>query len=239
MDIRFERLHNFRDLGGWTTADGLVTRQGVLWRSDSLGALAGADLDRFCGLGVRTVIDLRYPWEIAVAGRVPLDLAYHNLSIEHRPYDQAAVSPDVEPAGFFADRYAEVAADGAAEIRDVLRLIAGDARLPLVFHCKSGKDRTGIIAALVLSLLGVPREDVVTDFARSNAATGAVRAEHVANGRPLPAWPGFGAAPADAMRAFLGMLDDHYGGPAAYLGTDGLTERLRDRLLVSRDGGPE
>ena len=139
MTLTFERLHNFRDLGGWTTRDGRKTRHGVLYRSDSLGALAGADLDRFRTLGVRTVIDLRYPWEIASAGRLPdHDVAFDNLSIEHRPYDQTLVGADVDPVAFFAEKYAEVSEDGAEEIRQVIRLIAVDAEVPLAFGCESG-----------------------------------------------------------------------------------------------------
>lgn len=234
MSLTFQRLHNVRDLGGWPTLDGGVTRHGVLYRSDSLGLLDGADLERFRALGVRTVIDLRYPEEIAAAGRVPAEpgLVYHNRSIEHRPYDQTAVAADVDPAGFFAEKYAEVAADGRAEIQDVIRLIAGDAPAPLAFHCKSGKDRTGIIAALVLTLVGVDREHVVEEFALSNLATPRFHAEHLASGAALPAWPGFGTAPAGAIRAFLELLDSVHGGVPHYLDVDESVLRdLRSRLV--------
>jgi protein-tyrosine phosphatase len=227
-------LHNLRDLGGWPTVDGHRTKSGVLFRADSLGRLAGADLDRFRALGVRTVVDLRYPWEIATAGRFPdTDIAYYNVSIEHRPYDQATVAADMDPAEFFAGKYAEVAEDGAIEIRHVLSLIAGAAELPLAFHCKSGKDRTGIIAALVLSLVGVARADVIADYARSNQATPRLHAEHVAGGRHLPDWPGFGTAPAGAMARFLELLDDQYGGPEGFvaLSPDALAA-LKSRLLA-------
>ena len=233
MPLTFDLLYNIRDLGGWPAIDDRRTRFGVLYRSDSLGRLAGADLDRFRALGVRTVIDLRYPWEIAAAGRVPDDdVAFHNLSIEHRPYDQTVVPADVDPAAFFAEKYAEVADDGAEEIRAVVRLIADGAELPVVFHCKSGKDRTGIIAAILLSLVGVDREDVVTDYDRSNEATARWHAEHVASGETLPEWPGFGTAPAGAIRRFLELLDERYGGPQRYLGlTDAEVVALRSRLL--------
>ena len=154
--ITFQRLHNFRDLGGYRTDDGRTVRWGQLYRSDSLGKLAGADLARFRELGVRTVIDLRYPWEIEARGRVPHHdgLVWHNLSIEHRPYDQATIDPAVDPWRYLADRYAEVAEDGAAELREALEVVA-EADGPLVFHCASGKDRTGLLAALLLTLLGV------------------------------------------------------------------------------------
>ncbi|MGW6495134.1 tyrosine-protein phosphatase [Nonomuraea angiospora] len=221
--IAFERLHNFRDLGGYRAAGGGVVRWGRLFRSDSLAKLRGEDWERFLGLGVRTVIDLRYPWEIEAKGRVPHHdgVAYHNLSIEHRPYDQAEIDPDADPWRFLADRYAEVALDGVAELRQALEVIAS-ADEPLVFHCASGKDRTGLVAALVLALLEVPEDDIVRDFALTELATDRLIADwRAANpGRELR-WPGYGRAPAEIMRLFLADLAAAHGSVRGYV-----TERL-------------
>jgi protein-tyrosine phosphatase len=240
--VRFDRLHNVRDLGGHRTHDGRQVAYCRVYRADSLGALAGDDWRRFLSLGVHTVIDLRYPWEIEAGGRVPPwpGIDFHNLSIEHEPYDQTAIDAAVEPGRFFADRYAEVATDGAEELRRVLELIGAEAALPLAFHCKNGKDRTGIVAALVLSLLDVPRDEVIADFGLSNLATPAFHAEHLASGRPLPDWPGFGRAPDEAMQLFLGELDEAHGSVEAYA-RDGLgvsarvVDGLRTRLLLPLD----
>ncbi|MEV6210832.1 tyrosine-protein phosphatase [Kitasatospora sp. NPDC051914] len=237
--ITFDRLCNFRDLGGHRTADGRTVRPGLLYRSDSLGKLDGSDLDRFRALGIRTVIDLRYPWEIAQTARIPdfPGLAFHNLSIEHRPYDQAALGPDVDPGPYLAERYAEVAEDGAGELAEVLGVIAA-ADAPLAFHCYSGKDRTGIVAALVLTLLGVAEEDILADFARTEHATATLVAEWHARHPDLTlVWPGYGRAPADIMRRFLAALTTRYGSVAAYAATrlgadDTLTASLRTRLLT-------
>ncbi|MGS2616669.1 tyrosine-protein phosphatase [Micromonospora sp. LZ34] len=237
--ISFERLHNFRDLGGYRSDDGRTVRWGLLYRSDSLGKLAGADLDRFRELGVRTVIDLRYPWEIEARGRAPHHdgLIWHNLSIEHRPYDQATIDPAVDPWRYLADRYAEVAEDGAAELRTALEVIA-EAEGPLVFHCASGKDRTGLLAALLLTLLGVDDEQITTDFTLTELATERLvadwRAAHP--GRTL-VWPGYGRAPAQIIRLVLADLRARYGSVHGYV-TDrlGVSEktitRLRERLLT-------
>jgi protein-tyrosine phosphatase len=236
--VAFDRLHNFRDLGGYRAAGGRTVRRRLLFRSDSLAKLEGEDLDRFLELGVRTVIDLRYPWEIEATGRVPQQegMTYYNFSIEHRPYDQAEIDPQVDPWRFLADRFAEVAADGAKELRQTLEVIAA-ASGPLVFHCASGKDRTGLVAALVLSLLGVSEDDIVHDFALTELATGRLIAEwRAANpGRELR-WPGYGRAPAEIMRLFLSDLASVYGSVLAYaidqLGIDELLiAQLRNRLL--------
>ncbi|WP_343950724.1 tyrosine-protein phosphatase [Nonomuraea longicatena] len=240
--IAFERLHNFRDLGGYRAADGRAVRWGSLYRSDSLSKLAGPDWDRFLALSVGTVIDLRYPWEIAARGRVPGHdgLAYHNLSIEHRPYDQAEISPAVDPWRHLADRYAEVAFDGVAELRRTLEVIAA-ADGPLVFHCASGKDRTGMVAALVLSLLGVPEDVIADDFALTELATERLiadwRAAHP--GRELR-WPGYGRAPAEVMRHFLADLKAAHGSVEGYvvnaLGVDRtVIADLRTRYLDTQD----
>lgn len=249
--IEFERLHNVRDLGGLRTAEGRTVRRGRLYRADSLGKLdadaaegsaAAEDYRRFLALGVRTVIDLRYPWEIEKRGRVPerAGVDYHNLSIEHRPYDQAAIDPDADPWRYLADRYAEVADDGAEEIRRALELIAADTG-PLVFHCASGKDRTGLLAALVLLLLGVDQADVVADFALTELATDRLRADYLAlrpQDRELPLWPYYGRAPGTVMELFLADLTARHGSVAGYaerrLGVDAaLSAELRARLLTT------
>lgn len=235
--IPFDRLHNFRDIGGYATGDGRTVHWGRLYRSDSLSKLQGADWDRFVDLGVRTVIDLRYPWEIAAKGRVPDlgGLTYHNLSIEHRTYDQAGLDPSVEPARFLADRYAEVALDGVKELRQALEVIAlGDA--PVVIHCASGKDRTGLLAALVLSLVDVAEDDIIADFALTGLATDRLIADYSADVRNPPLrWPAYAQAPADVMRLFLADLAAEYGSVREYavdrLGVDdGLITALRTRL---------
>ncbi|WP_405021027.1 tyrosine-protein phosphatase [Kitasatospora sp. NBC_00070] len=238
--LEFERLHNFRDLGGYRTSDGRETRPGLLYRSDSLGKLAGEDLARFEKLGVRTVIDLRYSWEIERKGRIPElpGLGYHNLSIEHRPYDQAALGPEVDPAVYLAERFAEVASDGTAEIRAALEVIADPASGTVAFHCASGKDRTGIIAALVLTRLGVPEQTVVEDFALTGLATERLVAEwHASYPDLVMRWPGYGRAPAELMRRFLADLAERYGSVDGYLTEElGLGEEfttaLRAKLLA-------
>lgn len=237
--IEFERLHNFRDLGGYRTEDGSTVVWGALYRADSLGKLAGADWERFLELGVRTVVDLRYPWEIEAKGRIPEPerFGYANHSIEHRPYDQAEIDPDADPWRFLADRFAEVAEDGVAEIRATIELLA-EGPGPAVFHCTSGKDRTGLIAALVLTLLGVDEEQILADFALTELATARLTADwHTANPGRTMRWPSYGRAPAEIMSLTLAGLAARYGSVHAYLAdevgiTPETTARLRERFLT-------
>ncbi|MER7685992.1 GNAT family N-acetyltransferase [Streptomyces sp. NPDC097610] len=241
--IPFARLRNFRDLGGYATEDGRTVRRSRLYRADSLGKLTPgtADWELFLSLGVRTVVDLRYPWEIESKGRVPEhpSLTYHNQSIEHRPYDQAALGPEVAPGPYLAERFAEVAEDGTKEIRETLQLIAraAESDTPLAFHCASGKDRTGLVAALVLSLLGVPDQTIVEDFTLTERATPLLVADWRADNpdREL-LWPAYGTAPAEVMTRFLGTMNSRYGSVQSYvtetlgLGT-AFTSALRATLL--------
>ncbi|MGW7364401.1 tyrosine-protein phosphatase [Streptomyces sp. NPDC054841] len=237
--IGFDRLHNFRDLGGYRSADGRTVAWGRLYRADSLGKLQGADWDRFLQLGIRTVVDLRYPWEIEAKGKVPEAerFTYANLSIEHRPYDQASIDPAVDPWRFLADRFAEVTEDGFAEIRQAIELIAEDEG-PLVFHCTSGKDRTGLIAALVLTLLDVSEEQILADFALTELATEGLTADwRAANPDRVLKWPAYGRAPAEIMELVFAGLSARYGSVHGYLKdrvgiTDDVVTRLRARLLT-------
>ncbi|WP_042386406.1 tyrosine-protein phosphatase [Streptacidiphilus melanogenes] len=237
--IVFEALHNFRDLGGYRAADGRPMRWGRLYRSDSLAKLTSeADLSAFAALGVRTVIDLRHGFEIEARGRVPerTGVTWHHLSIEHRPYDQATLGPEVKAGPYLAERFREVAEDGVVEIRQALDVIADSDSGPLVFHCASGKDRTGQLAATVLALLGVDEADIVADFALTDRVRALLRASHVANHGSEPTWPDYGAAPAEVMERFLAGISADYGSVRGYahkcLGVgDALVERLRDTLL--------
>jgi protein-tyrosine phosphatase len=222
--VKFEHLHNFRDLGGYRAEDGRIVRRGRLYRSDSLGKLQGEDLLRFQALGVRTVIDLRYPFEIAARGRVPEaeGLTYHNLSIEHRPYIQADIAADVDAVRFIADRYLEMAQDGVVEIRQALEILAREENAPAVFHCAAGKDRTGLIAALVLALVGVGEEDIVADFALTGLAAERVLADFLArHPERTYTWPDYGKAPAAIMEIFLADLKAKHGSVHGYV-TDAL-----------------
>jgi len=239
--IPFDNLHNFRDLGGYPTGTGHRIRPGRLFRADSLGGLVPGtpDWDRFLALGVRTVIDLRRPREIEELGRVPEhgSFTYRNVSIEHRSYDQAAPAPDTDPGPYLCARYLEVAEDGAEEIATALRLVAA-AEQPLVFHCASGKDRTGQLAALILGLLGVPDEVVVEDYTLTELAAPRLLADwRDRNGGRSPAWPTFGRAPEAAMRLFLAALRERHGSVEAYvtralgLNAAELSGALRSRLL--------
>jgi protein-tyrosine phosphatase len=163
---------------------------------------------------------------------------YHNLSIEHRPYWQADVPADVDTVRFLADRYLEVAEDGVVEIRQVLEILADEDNAPAVFHCAGGKDRTGLIAALVLSLVGVSEEDIVADFALTGLAAERILADFLSRyPERTYTWADYGKAPAAVMEVFLDGLKAKHGSVHGYvtevLGVDEKTiAALRKHLLT-------
>jgi protein-tyrosine phosphatase len=232
--VSFPAVFNFRDLGGYTAASGRRVRDGRLYRSDSLSRLTEADREAFAALGIRTVVDLRRPFEVERDGRVPAweGLTYRHVHPEHPVWRREWYDERIGAVGYLVDRYLELAEQGGAGLATAVGIIAEADALPVVFHCVAGKDRTGVVAALVLSLLGVPDEVIADDYALTGEA--AVRffawlREHdpVAGARE-PA--GFEASPREAMLAFLGELRDRYGSAERYLVGAGLPAERVDAL---------
>lgn len=214
------------------------------YRADSLGWLTGEDLARFHALAVRTVIDLRHPFEVERSGRVPESdgLTYHNLPIEGRQWDFTTFDPAMGVGRFLADRYLEVSEDGVDRLKLAVETVADADNSPVVVHCAAGKDRTGILTALVLSLVGVADDDIVADYALTGLATERFVADWKTRFPDAPMWPGFGQAPAEAMRFFLHDLAARHGSVEDYcadvLDVDQSTiERLRAVLLGSTPEG--
>ncbi|WP_431925530.1 tyrosine-protein phosphatase [Nonomuraea jabiensis] len=217
--IEFANLFNFRDVGGYAAHDGRTVQWQRLYRADSLGWLAGDDLRIFRELRVRTVIDLRHASEIEKVGRVPdaEGQNYHHLPIEGRRWDIAAYKEESGVARFFADRYLEVTEDGVANLRTALETIARADNAPVVIHCAAGKDRTGVLAALVLSLVGVGEDDIVADYALTGLATEHFISSWRTRHPEARMWAGFGLAPAEAMRLFLDDLTARHGSIETYV----------------------
>ncbi|NUP03621.1 MAG: tyrosine-protein phosphatase [Nonomuraea sp.] len=238
--IEFANLCNFRDVGGYAANDGRTVRWQRLYRADSLGWLAGDDLTAFRALGVRTVLDLRHPFEVERSGRVPETegLRYHNLPVEGRRWDTVATfSEEVGVARYLADRYLEVTEDGVEHLRTALETVAREDSAPVVIHCAAGKDRTGVLTALILALVGVGHDDIVADYALTGLATERFISDWRRRHPDSPMWPGFGLAPAETMRLFLADLASRHGSVERYatevLKVDGNTvAELRANLLT-------
>ncbi|HEX4433286.1 MAG TPA: tyrosine-protein phosphatase [Acidimicrobiales bacterium] len=236
--IALEGAVNFRDLGGYAAGDGLQTRWRTLFRADGLGELTETDMAVLRQLGIQTVIDLRSGSELE---RGRFDVEAHPVAFHHFPFiDELPDAQDFDrKPGLLGTQYLEIVRDAGGQILAALDVLAAPDALPAVFHCTAGKDRTGVLSAVVLSLLGVDEPTVVADYALSGAAMLRLRAKLIVKypeGRETleNIDEVFSAEPAQ-MEQLLEHIEAEYGSVAKYvegLGAGpGLVERMRSGLL--------
>lgn len=252
---------NLRDLGGTPAQEGRVVAPRRVYRAEALARPGTTDLcavlhpehaAAYADLGVRTVLDLRSRAEVE---RVPsawpevTGAAYVALPVEEGGEGDTDFVAEIRSgirtrftAEDMAAYYALTFRRRAAEFGAGLRIIADAARLPVLVHCAAGKDRTGLLVALLLEALGVPRTIVVADY----ALTGLLRPDRVrayapvfaASGVDLAAVAPLFDAPAAAMAGALADLDAAHGSVPDYLSRAcGLAPAelaaLRSNLLVT------
>lgn len=186
-DIAHDRVlplqggQNFRDLGGYRTSDGRTVKWGMLYRSGSMHDLTPGDFAALAARGIRTVCDFRDNKERATApvawpkDRAPAVLADdYDLNLDMRAFAQPGLDGPKARA-IMAQFYTKLPFQFAGAYRRMFaELAAGHA--PLAFNCSAGKDRTGVAAALLLTVLGVPYETVAEDYLLSNRTFDPARA---------------------------------------------------------------
>jgi protein-tyrosine phosphatase len=241
---------NVRDLGGLPTTDGGSTVPGRVLRSENLQELSPEDVSKLVDeFGVTTVVDLRSTIEVNKEGPAPLD-AVPTVRHAHHPVlaewldgkdtvARALLTDAVEadrlryPDDTMCGHYLGYLENRPDQVTGALRAIATSDGAAIV-HCAAGKDRTGVICALTLTVAGVDQETIVADYMatgdRLNAiidrlARSRMYAEDVTR-RPVSAH----APRAETMRAFLTQLDERYGGLDRWLATNGFTVAEVDRL---------
>lgn len=243
--VDFEGSFNFRDLGGWRTGDGRAVRWGRLFRADSVHLLTAADVERAVEeLGIRTMVDLRSDAEIAAGGEGALaPLVDDRQHLPVTAYGVAAIdaprpapgTADRSPTRMFELYVAMLAVSGPAIARAVERFASADA-LPGVFFCAAGKDRTGVLAAVVLGAVGVRDEDIIEDY----ALTGASMEQVIGRFASLPGAPEiyrehppshFGPY-AETMDRLLAHVRETHGSFAAYLRANGVSAATLDCLAA-------
>ncbi|WP_213455160.1 tyrosine-protein phosphatase [Rhizomonospora bruguierae] len=165
--VTFENLYNFRDLGGLPVAPGGTTRTDRLYRSDSVAYASASDtawlVER---LGLATVVDLRGEREVDLFGRGLL--ARTGVRYVAAPIDKLAEYDDL--AGY----YLGVLAERGDVLVTAIRGLLEPGALPAVIHCEAGCDRTGVLVATILSLIGVPDADICADYLLTSAAVAAI-----------------------------------------------------------------
>ena len=241
--LDFEGCVNFRDLGGYRTADGRTVAWRRLFRADGLNKLTPADRAQLRDLGLSTVIDLRTTDEAAQRGSFPVDevpVRYVGLPLT----DVLPATEDLpawKEAAYVATRYGAMVSDGGPVLTEAIRVLASGDSLPAVMHCSAGKDRTGVLSALVLAFLGVPDETIVDDYTLSAAAMERLferlKLEYPESVEAVERYaPAVLHVVPETMEEFLASMRSGYGSYdelAAALGVADAVEYLRRTVLVA------
>lgn len=230
--VEFCEIDNVRDLGGLPLRNGGHTRFGVVYRSSTPQQLTEADAKKLVAeIGVRTLIDLRIPDEVEREGyglMAQQDVYRINLPVQKPAVtnpDAADLVPDNGEVDLIA-LYRDLLAGSADSIVTAARLVADVERHTVVFHCAAGKDRTGILAAMLLDAVGVPADAIAEDYALTGERLDRVRARLVSlpSYRTLPpVRTGVLGVDPDVMFGFLDHLHTAHGGAATWLRSHGMS----------------
>ena len=221
---------NTRDLGGYRTTDGRRTRFNRFYRSDKLGSLSKEDTEKLLSKRITTIIDMR---EEPTAHLVPDLLTIPEaFSVYHCPMNEGAAVPETVEA--VPGTYLEIAC--ADNIGRIFRTIA-EAKEGVLFHCSAGKDRTGVVAALLLLLCGVDEETVIGDYMLTKLYLWE-GFEKLRTGKPI--YDLNIVIPRESfMRDFLALFRERFGNISSYFEWLGLNDEevnaLQNKLLDEQE----
>lgn len=217
--VPMEGAPNFRDLGGYVGEGGRRVRWGVVYRSDDLNDLTDGDVGILEGLGIRTVVDFRTGHEAeswpdrvpaGVGGSINIPIDAGRVMGRFREGDLTVR----KTMGIMVSVYRDLVNEHQGAYRRFFELLGDGSRLPLLFHCTAGKDRTGFGAAMFLSALGVDRETVMGDYLFSGECLQRRYREGVDYSEALR--PLYGVEP-EFLGAAFEVIDHKYGGVEGYL----------------------
>jgi protein-tyrosine phosphatase len=239
--------HNTRDLGGLPRSSGGVTRTGVLVRSDNLASLTSAGRRAMIDYGITTVIDLRAESELKGAPGPPFSnfqstgpIASPQAEPESKvpvyvnlPLVDDEVAFVLNEAPTMPDRYRVIIDRRQASLGRIFNAIAR-AEGPALFHCFAGKDRTGLVAAMLLSLAGVEHEAIGYDYAQTDVQLATRYAEWLAKAAPdrLEGMRDELRCPPEWMLRTLDYVEQKWGGVESYLEAAGVSPANIDRLTA-------
>jgi protein tyrosine/serine phosphatase len=245
-ELYFEAIYNFRDLGGYSGRNGKAMAWGRLFRSGELRHATQADLVRLSrDIGLNSILDLRNEKDLSLFGTGSINTShfhYINVPLITDPDNTLITLEQAAELSELAELYLRMLRVPfyGTRIVQCLRVLGDSHNLPLVFHCSAGKDRTGVLTAVLLSALGVNDKDIIADY----ATTASYMQRHLnrINQDPreaefLASLPAYihEAAPS-SMELLLASIRREYGSTREYLtlhGADGaLFEQLEYALLV-------
>ncbi len=236
--INLPGVTNLRDTGGYPAGNGSLTRWGTLLRSGTMNGLNPDQSDPLQRIGLRTIVDLRRPSEIHNDPQPPLisetgTASYHNVSL---------LTDDIEAARkannyLLPDIYRAMIDTAQSEVAETIGILAEPNAFPALVRCTAGKDRTGIIIALLLRVAGVPDDTIVYDYALSQKSMETEefinfqQAHILARGNDWDFYQrNFLISPADFMRDALTHIDQEYGSACGYMQAIGVDVSTMNHL---------
>lgn len=234
--INFEAIYNFRDLGGYKTNDGHEVAWRRLFRSGELQKMTFPDAEKLMQeIGLVSVLDLRSNLEIAQQGLGLVStsgLKYYNVSFISDGGDKEGNIKRYQGLANMGQFYLRLLRqeEFAQRLIEALTFIGNQSNQPLVFHCSAGKDRTGLLSAIILNILGVCDEDIAGDYSLTashphmqyNRATSEMKKEGAAKGLPAFFWE----ETSELMLQFLAKFKEEYGSAEQYLREHGADSSL-------------
>lgn len=246
--IPMETLVNVRDLGGWSAMDGKVVKYGIFLRTDCPIGISENDIRFLRDYGITLSIDLRGNDEVkslpsSLNGAAGHTYIHCPLSEEHTVV-QPGREPNVHEGNFdLGDSYIEILETAKPWAKRVFELCA-DWNGGVMYHCFIGKDRVGIVTALLLGACGVSDTDIMMDYSASMSCLrpkyNAMNTEFLPKkrGRPDYSWGYFGSVP-ESMEALLSHLNEKYGGVTGYLRACGVSTETLEKLQLKLLEKPE
>jgi len=250
-DMNFKTVLNFRDIGGIVTDRDKQIKDGIIFRSANLDRISRSDIKKLQLLNIRTIIDLRASYEYKKQKRtidhincLSLPLDFEQTTREKlKPYLFKKNSEEII-SEISSSLYLEILDAAQAIIKNVLEILLSAEHCPVLIHCQAGKDRTGIICALILLALGTDRQSIIGDYLKSNEALLPFFKKMLFTRKILTLgfFPSGTILYAITVRqrnieSVLDRVNDHYGGIEAFLGSSGFEAeklmKLRERLIVN------
>jgi protein tyrosine/serine phosphatase len=240
--LAWEGCVNVRDLGGHSTADGGTTRFGAIVRADTVHRLTDAGWRDLIGHGVTRIVDLRFNEEREADPPAELPVEVTHVSLFGDGLDEhyaaqldalAAAAPT--PADATKVVYLDFVERYASRFPAVFSAIAHAPEGAVLVHCHGGKDRTGLVVAMLLTLAGVPRDEVVADYAISEQNLAEIHArwqDEAESEEERARRARISGCPPEAMRGVLDEIERRYGGVREYLLAAGAADDELDRAVA-------
>ena len=248
--LPFTGAHNFRDLGGYKTSDGKTVKWGKVYRSDNLHSLTDEDLKYMERLNIKSVVDFRSDEERnEEPDRLTPDMTPILLPIKFEPegvtenLTRDLTFGNLDSSNLLRDFNIILIKEFTEEYKQFFRHIVNNGGEPFVLHCTAGKDRAGFGSAMILTVLGVPREKIIEDYLKTNKYV----SDHVDRKLLETELKTFFRADSDNLRkinlveeryiqAAFDTIDSHWGGMDRYI-SEGLNlteediEKIRNYYL--------